>query len=276
MLNNSAISAEKDPKPVGTITKALDLLGHFSVSRPEIGLSEFKRLSGRDKATVYRHLSELEANGFLQQNPKTKNYRLGPAVLRLANVRERTFPTRAAVAPIVHGMSEDLGELVHVSLLQGHALSPLYYADVGSHGTRVNFDEADLLPLHATASGIAILAFGPDELFDAVLKSPLQSYTDKTIIDPDELRRHVADALTTGIGRGEEGFEADVCSFAVPVFDRDSRAAGTLAVALPRGRYTAPMRAQVIAALGEGGRLVTRELGGHVPGDVERLWRDAA
>ena len=78
---------------MGTITKALELLNLFSRTKPEIGLMEFARLSGRDKATVHRHLTELEENGFVEQHPQTRAYRLGPAILRLTAVREVALTT---------------------------------------------------------------------------------------------------------------------------------------------------------------------------------------
>ena len=86
---------------MGTITKALTLLTHFSSGRGEIGLANFVRLSGGDKATVRRHLVELEKNGFLEQHPEARGYRLGPAVLRLASVREKHLPIRSTIKPIV-------------------------------------------------------------------------------------------------------------------------------------------------------------------------------
>ena len=261
---------------MGTITKALNLLNYFSVTKPEIGLTEFKRMSGQDKATVYRHLSELEENGFLEQNPQTRNYRLGAAILRLANVREHTFPARKAVAPIVRAMSEELGELVHVSLLQGNIMSPLYHADVAIHGTRVYFDAAEMLPLHATSSGLAMLAFGPDNLLREVTEKPVRSFTDKTITDPDALHRHVEMARERGYSTSDEGFESDVFSFAVPIFDSDGRATGTLAVALPCARATEEMRDRIVTALKSGGVAVSRALGGAAPKEIERLWHDAA
>ena len=110
---------------MGTITKALELLNEFSPSRAEIGLVEMARLTGRDKATVHRHLTELEANGFLEQNPSTRAYRLGAAVLRLAALREHSFPTRRLLRPLVTELAEEIGELVHASLLQSDGLSPL-------------------------------------------------------------------------------------------------------------------------------------------------------
>ncbi|NJO36356.1 MAG: helix-turn-helix domain-containing protein [Rhizobiales bacterium] len=144
---------------MGTITKALDLLNVFSRSNPELGLGDVVRLTGRDKATVHRHLVELQQNGFLEQHPKTRAYRLGPALLRLSGVREATHPFRQLIRPVVTQLADQVGELAHASLLQGTRLSPAFHADPERHGTRVRFDEAEMLPLHATSSGLAVLAF---------------------------------------------------------------------------------------------------------------------
>ena len=42
-----------------TVEKALRLLDHFNDQNPEFGLSELAKLSGIDKATVLRMLSDL-------------------------------------------------------------------------------------------------------------------------------------------------------------------------------------------------------------------------
>ena len=112
---------------MGTITKALSLLNQFSRQRPEIGLIEMTKITGRDKATVHRHLSELTENGFLEQNAVSRLYRLGPAILRLASVRETNHPIRRILRPIVEEAAETIGELAHFSLLQGDILSPVFH-----------------------------------------------------------------------------------------------------------------------------------------------------
>jgi len=262
---------------MGTITKALDLLDHFSVTRPEIALSEFHRLTGRDKATLHRHLAELEQAAFVERDRMTRAYRLGPAVLRLAYVRERAFPARSAVAPTVDAMSERLGELVHVSLLQGLALSPLYHADATMHATRVFYDDGELLPLHATSSGLAALAFGPPDLLDRALASPLERFTDHTLTEPGALRALTEQTRARGHAVTDRSFDGDVYSSAVPVFgSAGSEAIGALAVALPAGRATPETRARIIAALLANAGRISAALGGRVPADVERLWSDAA
>jgi IclR family acetate operon transcriptional repressor len=261
---------------MGTISKALKLLNEFSSSRPEIGLSEFKQISNQDKATVYRHLSELEANGFVEQNPYTKNYRLGPAVLRLAAVRERTFPARAAVSTWVDALSRQLGELVHVSLYQGDSMSPLYHADIQIHGTRVYFDEAELLPLHATSAGLAMLAFGPDDLLEKVLASPLEDYSGMTITDPAALVEAVVRARKDGFAVSNQGFEKEVYSLAMPIFGKNLEMVGTLSVALPVSRMNEEMRKNIISGLRSGSANVSDALGGVIPDQLIKVWNDAA
>ncbi len=257
---------------MGTISKALNLLSHFSARRGEIGLAEFTRLSGADKATVRRHLLELERNGFLERNAATREYRLGPALLRLASVREKHFPIRAAITPVVDGMAERLGELVHASLWQGAVMSPLYHTDVSRHGLRVIFDEAEVLPLHATASGLAMLAFGPASVADPVLGGTLASYTASTVIARSDLMALIEVTCARGYSQSDEFYTSGVVSYAMPFFGPSGSAIGTLAVPFPRSRYSAELEARVLQELRDGCRTVSRVGGGAVPAELNTLW----
>ncbi|MCB1386859.1 MAG: IclR family transcriptional regulator [Nitratireductor sp.] len=250
---------------MGTISKALDLLNFFSRRTPEIGLGEFVRLSGRDKATVYRHLVELEANGFLEQDARSRAYRLGPAVLRLAGVREATHPVRSLLRPIVEQLARDTGELAHVSLLQGRMLSPICHYDPHLHGTRVNFNEAEMLPLHATSSGVAVLAFSPRGLLDKVLAGKLKAYSPHTITDPQTLTDTVRKAAAQGFSQMGRGFDEEVTSQAAPVFDTTGEAIGAISVALPMVRAEAGKLRTIAAELVAAANAASHLLGGSRP-----------
>jgi len=254
---------------MGTITKALTLLNHFSSEDAEIGLAKFVRLSGGDKATVRRHLVELDENGFLEQNPETRKYRLGPAILRLAAVRERNFPMRSVLGPIVDDMASRLGELVHASLLQGDMMSTVYHADPKVHGTRVIFDEAELLPLHATASGLAILAFGPEDARDYTIAQDRPSYAPNTVIAKSDLLHLVRQTREQGYSFSDQYFTSDIQSYGMPFFGLDAVAIGTIAVPVPKARMTEALRERIIAELRRGCVTVTRSLGGDLPPGFE-------
>jgi DNA-binding IclR family transcriptional regulator len=260
---------------MGTISNALNLLGYFSEERHDIGLTEFRNLTGHDKATVYRYLSELEANGFLEQNAENKSYRLGPAILRLAAVRERSFPARQAVEPYVDRMSSELGELVHVSLLQKDVLSPLAYKDSQIRGTRVFFDQSELLPLHATSSGVATLAFGAEGLLDGILRKPLSRHTEATTTDPEALKTLVGKAQATGFAALDQAFEDDVSSIAVPIFGATEAAIGAVAVAVPSARMTEDLKTKIRSVLVNGSQDISAALGGKVPEALQQIWQNS-
>lgn len=252
---------------MGTITKALELLGFFSRKRPEIGLTEFVRLSGRDKATVHRHLVELEENGFVEQHPISRSYRLGPAILRLTAVRETTHPIRSVFRPIVEQLARQTGELCHMSLLQGKSLSPVFHADPQQHGTQVLFDEGEILPLHATSSGLAVLAFSSAEFVDGVLSKPLEAYTDKTYTDRSCIRARIDDVKREGVCRLDQAFDSEVSSMGGPIFGPDGSPIGAIAVAVPTVRVTQEKMSEVRTALDAAIKRATVSIGGVFPRD---------
>lgn len=258
---------------MGTITKALSLLDHFSTQRPEIRLTEFQQLAERDKATVYRHLSELVDNGFLEQDNQSKGYRLGTAVLRLANVRESSFPARKIILPIVEQLSSELCELVHVNLLQGNALSPLCHADQHQTGLRVSFSEAELLPLHATASGYSVLTFGPESLLKTVVKTKLKKYTQHTLTKANDLTAVCKTTRKRGYSESDGILESGVISYAVPLFNNSQTAFGAMSVAVPASRATATNKNRIIAALTRDAPMASLHLGGSVPQEILDLWQ---
>lgn len=250
---------------MGTITKALEMLNFFSKTTPEIGLSHFVRLSGREKATVHRHLAELERNGFLEKNPLTSAYRLGPSILRLSSVREATHPVRSLLRPIITQLANDVGELAHVSLLQGDQLSPIFHFDPQCHGTQVHFDEAEMLPMHATSSGIAILANSEPEFINRLLSTPLRAFTDKTVTDPNELRAILDSTRETGIGKFEQAFDSEVTSQGAALFDAAGKPIGAVSVSVPAVRATADKISSIRPILAAAAVSATRSLGGSYP-----------
>lgn len=258
---------------MGTITKALKLLSHYSSNRGEIGLASFVRLSGGDKATVRRHLVELEKNGFLEQHPETRRYRLGPAILRLASVRESHFPIRNSIIPIVDQIADSLGELVHVSLLQGTVMSPLYHCDPQRQNLRVIFDEGEVLPLHATASGLSMLAFGPEGISDIALSGDLMSYSPNTVVARSDLLHLVHLTRERGYSFSDQYLTKDILSLGLPFFGPEGDAIGTFAVPVPQSRLNGEIKKNILIALSDGCQSITRSCGGQVPQFLLEKWQ---
>ena len=258
---------------MSTIAKAMEILELFSADRPEIGLAEFHRLLKRDKATTYRHLSALVACGLVEKDAHTQRYRIGPAVLRLAHQREMAMPRLAGVRTVLPQLAAATGETAHASLLDGRQLFILASHESSRHSTRVVVENA-ILPLHATASGLAVLAFGESALFDKACRN-LRKFTPSTATDAASLREIVEKARQSGFAESRSGFEEGVHGIAIPLFDASGRAAGALAVASVSSRISPELKETILRELASSGRKLTESWGGVIPPGLEAAWANA-
>lgn len=250
---------------MGTVSKALSLLGIFSRDRQEIGLSEMSRLTGLNKATAFRLLTELAENGFVEQVGSGRAYRLGPVFLRLASLREAAVPMREMAQQVLDRLSAATGETTHMSILQGDQLCTLAYSYSVQHGTRVTMDDAEVITFHSTSSGLAVLAHSDTAFVTQVLAQPLERRTPMSVTDPEVILGQLEDVRRSGIAENVSGFEEDVHSHAAPVFDAQQRCYGAVAVAAPVARMTDTLRAVIRAEVPRAALEMTRLLGGFPP-----------
>lgn len=243
---------------MGTVGKALDLLDLFTRAQPQLGLSQLARASGVNKATCHRLMTELESRGLVEQTGPAREYRLGPAVLRLASLREAAVPMREAAMPVLRRLAETTGETAHLSHLVAGRLQTLAFAYSSRPGVKVMMEDADFLPFHATASGAAVLAHltDPDPLIAA---AP----------DPDALRARIAECRDKGWAETVSTFEKDVHSLAVPLFDASGICIGALAIAAAAPRMTPDLHATITGELTRAGAEITGLWGGQIP-DLNR------
>lgn len=252
---------------MGTVSKALSLLTYFNHGRVEIGLSDLTRLSGMNKATVFRMMSELQESGFVEQAGTDRSYRLGPQVLRLAALREAAVPILSVSRRVLRDLSDETCETTHLSLVQGTQLNSLSHAYSPRHATKVMMEDAEVLTYHGTGSGLAVLAYAETAFVDAVLDQPLCSHTQHTVTDPTTIRAQLAEVRACGMAQSIGGFEADVHSHAVPIFGADRQPIGALAVAAPVSRMTDAQKDLIPAALRRAGQALTHRIGGFPPAD---------
>lgn len=249
---------------MSTVVKALSLLDHFDVATPELGLVEMTRLANLDKATTRRLLLALSSMGFVEQDPVTRRYRLGAALVRFARIREAAFPLIEIARPIVEALSQATGETVHVSEIAGDVLSSVFVCE-SSHANRVSVDVGQRLPFNCTASGLAFLSAAPEAFRAAVMKGPLKRVTPKSITSAGDLKQHIEETRRQGFAFSDQGFEDGVVSVAAPIVGPGGVAVGAISITGPatrtdkatvrsRGAQVQEAAARISAALG--GRLV--------------------
>jgi DNA-binding IclR family transcriptional regulator len=253
-----------------TVDKAMRLLGCFSVAVPELGLSELARLAAFDKAATRRLLVALANHGFIEQDGRTRRYRLGSAFLHFARILKTTRP----LASIVQGALDDLtratGETAHASLLSGGHMATIGVAEP-HRPTRVSVDPAQPLPLHATASGIACLAFAAETFVrDFLARAVLCKYTRHTCVSRRELRARLAETREQGFSLADRGFDDEVASIAAPIFDAEGRAFAAIAVASIASRLDKQAERRIAGCVVRAAAGITQATGGALHAKVAR------
>lgn len=247
-----------------TVSRALTILDLFSEQIAQLSLVEVATATGIDRATCFRMLKVLDQHGYVTKD-HAKKYRLGPTVLRLARTREATAPVSGVLQAAVDRLTASTGETAHATLIAGHQVATIAVCD-GIRNTQVRVERGGRLAVHATASGLACLAFGDEAFLKAALAQPLEAFTPSTLTEPRAIAALLHRTRERGYSIADRSFDADVVGLAVPIFGAEGYAIGALAAATPSSRMDADVERRTAAALQRAALETSRELGGAVPG----------
>ena len=228
--------ADPDGRSTGTqaIERSLAVLSCFMQADPELGITDIARALELSPSTVHRIARALVGGGFLEQNERTNRYQLGRAVLLLGQVAQRSFGFDRA-HPVVERLAEETGESVNLGIRD--AVGGIVAVSVASkHHLRFHQPPGTRAPLHASAIGKALLAFGGalDDELDAL--APLVPLTSATITSLPVLRAELARTRKRGWSFDDEESIGGVRCLGAPILGRDGRARAALALQGPSVR----------------------------------------
>ena len=198
------LNAESSPvnARIQSIDRAVELLEAIAAAPEPQTARALADRAGLNRSTAWRILATLEHHGLVERDPAGNRYGLGFALLRLAAAAGHEPLVRLA-HPIVRALAHDTGETANLAVARR---LELVYADQvqAPHVMAPNW-LGHAVPLHATSTGKAFLAALPDAELDALLRAPLERFTDTTITDPEALRAELDGVRARGyaVSRGE-------------------------------------------------------------------------
>jgi DNA-binding IclR family transcriptional regulator len=120
-------------------------------------------------------------------------------------------------------------------------------------------------PLHAGSSGKVILAFGPEEIREAILNSELARYTPQTIVQRGKLAQELAKVKAQGYATSNAEVATDIRSVAAPVREAKGQVIATLGMSVPANRAGEEAMAVFVREVVASARLLSAELGYREP-----------
>ena len=218
---------ESSPGPEHPLNPAVDgndpplaryvrILETVAAARAGLTLTEIATELGLKAGTVHRLVRGLTALGLLRNAAGTRRYVSGPRLLNLLYLN--LDPTGYAVLAqhTLDGLVTALGETAHLARLNGDfAESVLMKQPLGSN--RAYVQPGRQLPLHAAASGKALLAFQAEAFIADYLVRPRTRYTERTKVRPEEVRREFDRIRNDGSAICDNELDAGVLSYGHPV-----------------------------------------------------------
>ncbi|MBN2257165.1 MAG: IclR family transcriptional regulator [Anaerolineaceae bacterium] len=239
---------------IQSLARGLRILNLLSHSPDGASITELAEALSIDKASASRLVATLTHHGYAAKDESTRRFHLGPQVVALSRSVLTRLPLREAAKPFLRQLMEKTGECAHLAVAaQGRAL---YIDQVESPATlRVNAQVGTMNPLHCTALGKILLAFG-----DNPIPEILERYTPHTITEPQTLERELVQIRRQGYAIDDEEFDNGIRCIAVPATDYRGKLAGALGISGPSTRMTRERLPELTKIIVETGRALSERL----------------
>jgi DNA-binding IclR family transcriptional regulator len=245
------------------IERALRLLQYVVLERQAIGTRESARFLEISPSSAHRLLKTLVGLGFLKQDETTSEFSPGLELYRLAAALLASNALSQAARAPMERLAAQTDEPVCLCLRHGgnrivldtiRSSRQLQYAPPLGHE----------MPLHAGSSGLAVLAWLPDEEVEAFIEKGLARFTDTTITEPKELRRALQTIRSQGFAISYGHYLNDGAGVSAPIFGLHGEVLGSLLISIPVSRLeehgSLEALGQVVRELAEE---ISLRLGGH-------------
>jgi len=244
---------------MNTLEKCVKILTLFSDEEPTLQVAEIAESLGLPRSTTYRYIAALRTHGLVEESPDGKGYRLGGRILELAATMSRK-PLRDLALPYMERVARETGETVILCALRKHVGVCLEKVD-GHHALRVAHELGDTYPLHAGATGKAILAFLDSDVQEAILADVgLPAFTPTTITDAVRLKADLVRVRERGFAESEGEAIEETRGIAVPIFAPSGGILASIGISAPTYRAQGKDRVRLIRIVVDAGRRITEEL----------------
>ncbi len=180
-------------------------------------------------STCYRILASLKKYDYIYQRKSDSRYFLGFAHLRLAESVVEGMDVAAICLPYLEDLHRETEETTFFALHNGKYCIAMEIC--GHINTRVSVGRGEVMPLHCSASGKAVLAFLPDKERKKIIEeNDLKSYTARTITDPVTLQKKLDEIYKSGVSYNYQEFHNGINALATPIFNSQNRVIGSMAM----------------------------------------------
>ena len=220
---------------VHPVSKALWVLNRLSNPPFAMGVSQLARELDMTPGGMHKIMSLLLQEGFVSQDPHSKQYRLGVALYRLGSEYDYQKGLKGIVQPTMQEIADSTGQWVSLGIREGDD-AILFYRISGPKLVRIDIKIGLKYPINASAIGKCLAAYHPfpESMKKRVFSEELTRFTQFTIVDPYRLIAEYKKIRTDGYSVSKQEHHLNESAIAVPIKDRT----GNTSMCLSIGNYS--------------------------------------
>jgi len=227
-----------DPYQLQSLDRAVAVLELLGESDGPLGLADVCERMELHKSTAHRALMVLERTCLIERTPENR-FRLGLKLYELGSRAIEQIDLRARVQPWFRKLSAQVGETVHLGVMQKTSIVYLDKVDPINRRVWLASRIGASNPVHCTAMGKAILAFlPPDAAADIIAHIRFTRFTPRTLCTPEALQRSLDRVRRRGYAIDDEEVECGVRCVGAPILNESGRPVAAVSVSGPSSRIT--------------------------------------
>jgi DNA-binding IclR family transcriptional regulator len=201
------------------------------------GVRQVAREMNTSPSTIYRIFQIFESRDLVTKNEDGK-YTPGLELFRVCQVfSQRLSPVKIA-KPHLERLAAACGETVLLAAY-GARRGQMIVIDIidAPHPLRWVVHRDQWNAIHSGATGLAILAFLPEEERRALYQRDLERFTERTIVTAADLEAEVARIRARGYAYSRGQRSKGAVGFGAPLFDAAGDVFGDVCITIPEGRF---------------------------------------
>ncbi|CAN5562776.1 IclR family transcriptional regulator [soil metagenome] len=247
------------------VSRVVRVLDSFDSSRTSQTPAEIATRAGLPRSSAHRLVSDLVAQGLLERDDAGA-IRIGMRLWELTTRGSHALRLRQLALPFMEQVQAAVREHTQLGVLERDEvlfIERISDPNAGANVARI----AGRLPLHASSSGLVLLAHSPAAAQERYLAGSMAPVSPETITDPEQLRRKLSEVRRLGYAHAPGYIDVVSTGIAVPVSDA-SGVIAALGVVVPRGTEAPDAMVAILrrAAAGIGAALTASPFASHSMG----------
>jgi DNA-binding IclR family transcriptional regulator len=215
----------------GSLGRALAILRALARAKGDGGrVTHLAKAAGLKQATAHRLLRALVAEGLVEQDERSKTYRLGMELFALGASAGNPLDLRSICRPALLRLCASLGDTIFLLARSGFDAMCLDRAEGPFPIRSFTGDVGGRVPLGLGQGSLAILAFLPEAEREEVIRFNVARLREYGILDEVFIRAEIARIRELGYCARVLGLNEGMAGLGVPILDRNGHAVAAITV----------------------------------------------